>query len=49
MVDPSQLSDGRDLAEGRADVLRTIRDGLMSAKFTPCDEETLITIPFVFD
>ena len=49
VVDPSQLENGVDLAAARADVLRTIRDGLTSAKFTPCEEETLITIPFVFD
>jgi hypothetical protein len=49
VVDPSQLQAGADADAERGRVVRIIRDGLLPAKFPTSDEETLITIPFVFD
>ena len=49
VVDPSQVADASDASSARGELLRVVNDGLLSASFPRCDEETKITIPFLFD
>ena len=48
VADPSQLG-GESPQEARAAALGTIGTELRAARFAPCDEETQITLPLLFD
>lgn len=48
VADPAQL-EGESPAEARRRALGIIGKALQAARFAPCDEETQITLPLVFD
>ena len=48
VADPAQL-EGESPAEARRRALGVIGEALQAASFAPCDEETRITLPLVFD
>lgn len=49
VADPAQLEGDEDPAEARRRALSIIDEELQAARFAPCEEETQVTVPLVFD